>query len=217
MSLARVGIIGDVHGEDLRLENALRFLEAQTEELFCTGDVVDGAGDVNRCCALLQEHNVVTVRGNHDRWLLEGSMRDLNEATPVEELTGESLAFLQSLAGTHALDTVAGRALLCHGVGENDMQRLTPDDYGYALEVKYELHDLIRAGEFRFMIGGHTHRPMVRTFDRLTVINAGTLYRYHQPAALLVDFASGSAHFYSFDGDKINPDCRELKLLAKSL
>jgi hypothetical protein len=42
------------------------------------------------------------------------------------------------------------------------MQRLTPDDYGYALEVKYELHDLVRASEFRFMIGGHTPSPMVR-------------------------------------------------------
>jgi predicted phosphodiesterase len=91
MALALIGIIGDVHGEDVRLENALRFLEAQTENVFCTGDVVDGAGDVNRCCALLQEHGVVTVRGNHDRWLLEGSMRDLKEATPVQELTENRL------------------------------------------------------------------------------------------------------------------------------
>jgi hypothetical protein len=46
----------------------------------------------------------------------------------------------------------------------------------------------------------------------LTVINAGTLYRYPQPGALLVDFASGLAHFYSFDGCEINPGYREVKL-----
>jgi predicted phosphodiesterase len=171
---------------------------------------VDGAGDVNRCCALLQEHQIVTVRGNHDRWLLEDSMRDLPEATPLVELDEKSLAFLQLLPLTHAFDTVAGRVLLCHGMGENDMQRVTPDDYGYALEVKYELHDLIRAREFLFVIAGHTHRPMVRNFDGLTVINAGTLYRDHKPRVLLVDFACGEVHIYSFDGYELDPDCRKL-------
>jgi hypothetical protein len=34
MTLTRIGIIGDVHGEDVRLENALRFLEPQTEKSF---------------------------------------------------------------------------------------------------------------------------------------------------------------------------------------
>jgi putative phosphoesterase len=210
MTLTRTGIIGDVHGEDVRLENALRFMQERSEKVFCTGDVVDGAGDVNRCCALLQEHEVVTVRGNHDRWLLEDSMRDLTEATPLAELNQESLAFLQALPLTHAFDTVAGRVLLCHGMGENDMQRVTPDDYGYALEVKYELHDLINAREFRIVIAGHTHRPMVRDFGGLTVINAGTLYRNHKPRVLLVDFASGEVEVYSFDEYELNPDSRKL-------
>jgi predicted phosphodiesterase len=212
MTLTRIGIIGDVHGEDVRLENALRFLKPQTGKVFCTGDVVDGAGDVNRCCALLQEHAIVTVRGNHDRWLLEGTMRELPEATPVAELDEKSLAFLQLLPLTHAFDTVAGRVLLCHGMGENDMQRVTPDDYGYALEVKYELHDLINAGEFRFVIAGHTHRPMMRAFDGLTVINAGTLYRNHKPRVLLVDFACCEVDVYSFEEYEVDLDSRKLML-----
>jgi len=31
--------------------------------------------------------------------------------------------------------TSSGRLLLCHGLGENDMQRLTPDDYGLGYKL----------------------------------------------------------------------------------
>src|SRR5678810_334167 len=69
--LARAGLIGDVHAEDELLELALDYFEKQNvEHVLCTGDVADGAGSVVRCCTLLRQYSVQTVRGNHDRWLL---------------------------------------------------------------------------------------------------------------------------------------------------
>ena len=47
----RIGIIGDIHAEDTHLDLALAFLNEQAVDvIICTGDIVDGNGDVDRCC-----------------------------------------------------------------------------------------------------------------------------------------------------------------------
>ncbi len=212
--LRRIGAISDVHGEVRTLETVLEFLQAQSLDLIlCTGDVVDGPGEPSRCCELLRQNNVPTVAGNHDRWLLAGQARDLPEAHTLDDLDAEALAFLRSLPRTRAFETVAGRLLLCHGLGENDMARLLPDDSGYALQSNMALYALHR-GEFRFVLNGHTHRRMVRSFAResgenLTVINAGTLYHAHQPCFVVVDFEARSTQFFAISdaGDIISAAC----------
>jgi len=37
------------------------------ELIVATGDIADGVGSVDVCCALLEDRGVVTVRGNHVR------------------------------------------------------------------------------------------------------------------------------------------------------
>jgi len=206
MKLRRLGIIGDVHTEAAHLERALRFFKtAAVDQIICTGDITDGPGQADACCRLLQQHAVVTVRGNHDRWLFEGVMRDLPGATQIGELRDTSLSFLKSLPSTNPLDTVAGRLLLCHGMGANDMQGVTPDDDGYALQFKDELHSLVRGGEFHFVVAGHTHQRMVRRFEHLTVINAGTLNRPYDPCISIADFEAGHVEFHNFEGADLAP------------
>lgn len=210
--LRRIGAIGDVHGEARALEAVLEFLQAQSlDRIICTGDVVDGPGDPSRCCKLLRQNDVPTVAGNHDRWLLGDQARDLPEAHSLDDLDVEALAFLRSLPKTRAFETVAGRLLLCHGLGDNDMARLLPDDSGYALQSNMALYALHRGSEWRFVINGHTHRRTVRSFNRengenLTIINAGTLYRAHQPCFVVVDFEARHAQFFDVREDgKIAP------------
>jgi putative phosphoesterase len=204
MKLRRLGIIGDVHAEATHLEAALQFLQtSEVERIICTGDVVDGPDNADECCRLLETHQIITVRGNHDRWLLDGSMRDLPDATPITSMQESSLSFLKSLPVTAPIETVAGQLLLCHGMGENDMQGVTPDDDGYALQWKDELHNLIRAGKFHFVVAGHTHQRMVRRFEHLTVINAGTLYRTFVPCVSIVDFDSGCVEFHNIEGNTV--------------
>lgn len=194
--MRRLGLIGDVHGEDAALERALRLLtEAQVDRILCTGDVVDGRGDVNRCFRLLEAYGVLTVRGNHDRWLLEGYGRDLEEATHPSELTRASREFLAALPPTRSLQTPRGELLLCHGLGTNDMARLLPDDTGYAVQANAELQALIANGRYQLVVGGHTHWRMVRRFLGLTVINAGTLYRAHDPCCAVLELDSGQVRF----------------------
>jgi predicted phosphodiesterase len=86
---------------------------------------------------------------------------------------------------------------LCHGIGENDMAVVRPDDTGYALESNLELQALIKAKHYRFMLGGHSHSPMVRTIGGLTIINAGTLDRLSRQVCCILDFEAGKVEFFS--------------------
>lgn len=197
-SLSRIGLVGDVHAEDSALEAALSFLAGQgLDALLCVGDIVDGPGSVDRCCELLIAHGVTTVRGNRDRWFLAGQARHLRAATKTDGVTAGTLAFLKGLPVRCDFETPAGRLLLCHGLGDDDMARVTPDDYGYALEANLPLQALRQDGEYCFVANGHTHRRMIRRFDRLTLLNAGALTHDQAPCFATVDFEARRLNYYN--------------------
>ena len=102
---------------------------------------------------------------------------------------------------TVELQTVAGTALLCHGLGDDDMSGVRSYDHGYTLDNNAALQQLLRAGKYRYVINGHTHAPMVRRIGELTVINAGTLLSSQRPCFAVLDFAVRRAQFFSLSGD----------------
>jgi predicted phosphodiesterase len=212
----RLGLIGDVHAEDQKLRVVLDVLRAEAvDRTLCVGDLVDGPGDPNRAIALLGEAGVECVRGNHDRWLLEGSMRDLPDAHHARDLTPESIAALKALPLTRAYDAPVGKLVLCHGVGENDMQELKPDERGYGISSKKELLALLFDVNVAWMVGGHTHRSMVRPFPRggdkapLVVVNPGTLLTGHDPCFAVMDIARRRVDFYDISDDlRVTPGSR---------
>jgi predicted phosphodiesterase len=196
----RIGLIGDIHAEDERLAMALEMLVSRGVDLIvATGDIVDGMGSVDRCCRLLESHRALVVRGNHERWLLAGTARQLPDATPIDQVSRESLQMLAQLPEMVEFETVRGPALLCHGLGPNDMARVLPDDAGYALDSNDDLQNLLRTGAHRWILNGHSHRRLVRRFGARTLINAGTLKRQHDPCFLELDFATCSGRIFEFD------------------
>lgn len=200
--LRRVGVIGDVHARDAALEAALGFLRGlgDLNALLCTGDIVDGEGDADRCCALLREAGALTVRGNHDRWFLE-TVAHRTPGHPHYALSLSACAFLAALPPTRRFRTPRGALLLCHGLGADDMAGIYPDGSGVTPEANHRLHALVGAAEFRFVLCGHTHRPMIRVFEDLTLINAGTLQWGYERGFLVADFERGVAQFYALADD----------------
>ena len=203
--VARLGIIGDVHTERVRLDAVLRhFAKLPLDRIVCTGDVPDGPLDaraVDACCAALNASRVLMVAGNHDRWLQDGDMRELGGATDPHELSPESAAFLAEQPQLREFDTPAGRVLLCHGLGPHDMASVQPFDHGYALEANEPLQTLLSEARYRYVISGHTHRPMVRAIEGTTFINAGTLLRDHSPCCAVADFEAKRIHFFAVGED----------------
>lgn len=125
--LKSIGLIGDVHAEDARLQSALDFLASRPlDKVLCVGDIADGRGDLQRCVELLRAHKVLCVRGNHDDWFLNQQARDLPNAQLLEALDQSGRDWMRELPLTQEFETVSGRLLLCHGVGTNYMANLRP-------------------------------------------------------------------------------------------
>jgi len=203
--LRRIGVIGDIHCEHRRLEAALQFFQTeaagQLDMVCAVGDIVDGPGDPNRTVALLQQYRVVTVRGNHERWLMTNEMRGLPDAQTRFDFDALAWVYLNRLPFSLKFETVAGRMLLCHGLGEDDMGGVWPFDDLMTLHSNYPLWRLAATKEFAFVVNGHTHHRLVRSFGEMTIINAGTLYRKHNPCFCLADFENSTVQYFDVDGD----------------
>jgi len=193
----RLGLIGDVHAEDEALKIVLDdFGRRDVDAILCVGDIADGSGDVNRTCALLEEHRVLTVAGNHDRWLLSDEQRDCPGATPAKLLNARSRTFLDALPTTLRLATARGPLLLCHGIGDDDMAAVKPDHLRHDLERNEALKRLLAGPPYDLMVNGHTHRAMVRRVRHLTIVNAGTLHRNDERRASILDTRAETVTFF---------------------
>jgi predicted phosphodiesterase len=199
-------VIGDIHTEAEVLAWALRVLEQRgVERILATGDIADGpyhAEGVIKACKLLQAANVLTVQGNHDRWLLDNDRRDFPEATFLEELDAPTRAYLQGLPRSVEIATPLGMLLFGHGLGDDDMATFYPHDHGPALTSNAALQELLsRQHEYRFVLSGHTHRRMVRTLNGITFINAGAIKAAREPCCLVLDFVKRRASFIDYVED----------------
>ncbi len=191
-NVRRVGLIGDLHCEHEALAFVLDELgRLGADAVLQVGDIADGPGDLNATIALLVEHQVLAVRGNHDRWLLAEQMRQLPHATPLASVLPAGRDFLSRLPATRELRSPRGQVLLCHGLGENDMAGVKPDHEGYDIDFNTDLQSLIAQRRYRFVLNGHTHRAMLRSFGALSIINAGTLLRETERCFTLLDFDQG--------------------------
>lgn len=203
IAATRIGLIGDVHTEADLLDRALHlFAELRADVVLCVGDLATGPGDLERCCSLLQQHRVPTVRGNHDRWLLADLAQDpddpeVRRRVPSAVLTHLSalrrrtspavVKFLRELPPVRWFRTSRGLMLLCHGVGSNDLAGITPEHTAEELAADPDVRGLLAYPDLRLVLNGHTHRRMVRRVGDLTVINAGTLEENQQPGVVLLD------------------------------
>ena len=192
--IERIGVFGDIHGEHITLERGIEFFAAEGIETLCAvGDIVDGHGDVEACCQLLQEAGVIAVRGNHERWHLAGEMNHLPLKTG--RLSDGAESFLASLPSTFRFRSPHGDLLLGHGVGADDLAMLRPDTETYALQQILTLRDACLDPDLSFILGGHTHDRMVRALVGITAINAGTLMRGDDPCLLCLDLKNLRAEF----------------------
>jgi len=186
-NVVRIGVVGDVHVEDERLERGLSVLKKLgVDAILCVGDVVDGPGDLERCVAALEAETAYVIKGNHERWLLAGEMRSLPHATP--SVSGPLRATISAWPTTLDFATPLGNLRLAHGVDDDDMAELRTDTRGYALQAIPRLRELMLDPEVTFHLGGHTHERMARAFPGLVTLNAGTLSG-DDPTVMHIDFA----------------------------
>ena len=200
MSIQRIGIIGDVHSEHTLLAAALEHLQQENvDAILCTGDLTDGSGDLNACIKLLSHHNVLTVRGNHDRWVLENKARHIENAHHLKDLNDTTRTYLHNLPPYIEVETSYGCLLLCHGVLDQDLQKIWPGTERMPAERSPQLDRLIDQQKYSIMINGHVHYRTIIHFQSLLLINAGTLMRRHHPGFSMLDLYNQQIIGYEFE------------------
>lgn len=184
-----IGVIGDIHGQSNLLQKSINFLQSKNLEIYCTGDIPGKGPEIDECVNILMNNNIPTIKGNHDDWLQKGQCSD------------SSFEYIKNLPYTMTKKTERGNILFCHGIGENYMKKINPDDYGYAIESNYELHTVIDSKKYYLMINGHSHKKMARTINGFHIINAGALV--HNPGFIIVDPIHLHIEFYVFNNFEI--------------
>jgi predicted phosphodiesterase len=169
----RVAVLSDVHGNLPALDAVLGELAAEdVDAIVCGGDLVGGPFSVEVLDRFLALPDVVFVRGNGDRTMLEGTDEfGVDWEAERQRLGEERLTAIASWPLTAELDFGGlGRALFCHAVPNADepiFTRITPDEDVVRLlgEVSADL-----------VVCGHTHVQFDRLLPSgLRVVNAGSV------------------------------------------
>lgn len=178
---SRIGLIGDVHGEPERLAAAIATFDAGgVDRIICTGDIVDGRGSSDACVTILRGRAIATVRGNHERWLLEG------QSFSKEVVSAETRSWLASLPRLVRVDTTLGTLVLCHGVGLEDMAFFPANSIDISKHTAAAM--TLVSQHARIVVAGHTHMRDVRAVS----VSKATFW-WINPGSLADDRGAGFA------------------------
>lgn len=166
----KLGLISDVHGDPLALELAWAHLRVMgAERIVCAGDVVGYGPKPAKVVKFMDEHKIVSVRGNHDRWALERGLGGVDEhgGGAVDAATLRSLADLPT-----SLHLRAGAidVMIAHGAPGDDLCYITPQTY-----PPEALRGLLETHGVGLLVVGHTHKPLLFRCDLGMVVNPGSV------------------------------------------
>ena len=174
----RLAIISDIHGNLVALETVLADIKARgADTIVNLGDLVTSPLWPRETCELLDTLRLPTVRGNHDRWIVDAPPDKLS---PSVLFARESLSEPQrtALGALPATLEVAPGILAVHGTPARD----TEDPLEEAVEGRLELVtpavlELRLLGvTAKLILCGHSHHQHVAQAhgDRL-IVNPGSV------------------------------------------
>lgn len=175
----RFAVIADIHGNHLALEVVLADIRAQgIEDIINLGDCFSGPLTAGKTADILLALDAVTVRGNHDRYLIEQAPETMHDSDRVayKDLSPHHLDWLRSLPFS---TTYKGEAYLCHATPANDniywLETVSPDGYIH-LKPLEEIETFAVGVDFPLILCGHSHIPRaVRLSDGRLIVNPGSV------------------------------------------
>ncbi|MFC6731230.1 MULTISPECIES: metallophosphoesterase [unclassified Haladaptatus] len=206
----QLGVISDVHGNLPALEAVFDAMSS-VDALVCAGDVVGYNPWPGECVDLLREHDVLTIRGNHDRAVVTGTADHFNGMAQAGVRYAERVLTEAQHEWLAALPVERtefdGRVKLVHGHPDD------PDRYTYP--------DVFSPSMLRgenLLVTGHTHVQGHRTFEEGVVLNPGSVGQPRdgdpRAAYAVVDLDSMAVteRRVSYDIDAVEKKVREVGL-----
>lgn len=175
----RIAVISDVHGNRLALEAVLEDIARQSvDSTLNLGDLVSGPIEPNWTADILMELDIPTVRGNHERALIDRPPEKLGkvDAFAQHQMEERHRIWINQLPATLSmLDDI----FLCHGTPSSDEEPWLDNFWeGRRVVVPDEQTVTARAEGFDFpvLLCGHTHIPRaVRLRDGRLIVNPGAV------------------------------------------
>ena len=176
----RLAVISDIHGNLLALEAVLADIaERGVDAVVNLGDCVTSPLWPRETFERLAELDLPTVRGNHDRWIVEKSDAELSPAGRFarDALTGAQRAALHALPPTLE---VAPDILAVHGTPTDDSTYLLEEAADGRLAPAPRATVAARLGAAVLPGGvvlcGHSHRQaLVQGPQGCTILNPGSV------------------------------------------
>ncbi|WP_284776067.1 metallophosphoesterase family protein [Agrobacterium sp. lyk4-40-TYG-31] len=195
--------IADVHGNYAALEAVLADIrKLGIEDIFNLGDCFSGPLDAGPTARLLIDGGIPSVRGNHDRALIEQPFDDMGpwEKTVYPQLSPSDLDWLKALPFEMVFKDVA---YCCHGSPKGDLdywlEQLLPQGVLH-LRARAEIEALAAGIEQPLMLCGHTHiARTVQLSDGRLIVNPGSVgcpgWKDDEPFHHQVDAGHGLAAY----------------------
>lgn len=193
--------IADVHSNYLALEAVLGDIRAQgITDIVNLGDAASGPLDAARTIDLLIDCGAVSIRGNHDRYLVERAPEKMGswDRPAFEQLKDRHFAWLRALPPSRLYrDSV----FLCHGTPASDetywLEAVRPDGQVRLATLEAIAAAAAGVGE-RLLLCGHTHLARaVRLDDGRLIVNPGSVgspaYRDGHPYPHVVESGTVAA------------------------
>lgn len=175
----KIAVISDIHSNRLALEAVLDdIVRHGVDGTFNLGDLVSGPMEPNWVADILIDLDVPTVRGNHDRVLIDNPPEQLGPIDRFAQLQMESRhrAWMNALPETLA---ILDDMFLCHGTPTSDEERWLDGEWnGRSSTSPDEASVAAKAEGFDYpvLLCGHTHIPRaVRLRDGRLIVNPGSV------------------------------------------
>ena len=175
----KVAVISDVHGNRLALEAVLDDIARESVDgTLCLGDLVSGPLEPNWTADILLDLDLPTVRGNHERLLIDNPPDKLG---PIDRFAQEQMErrhriWINDMPPTMSLlDDV----FLCHGTPTSDEDTWLDNFWDGRTSVSPDEMTVAAKAEgfdYPVLLCGHTHVPRaVRLRDGRLIVNPGSV------------------------------------------
>ncbi len=173
----RLAVISDIHGNLHALEAVLADIAAQgVDATLSLGDFLSGPGDPAGVADRLMALDLPSVRGNHDRYIVDGREQDWHIDVMVRDtLNAAQMAWLAAVPATQVFED---EVLLCHGTPRDDNASFLDGHVDGISQLLSREHIEREAEGFdqAVIVCGHTHVPRtVRLGDGRLVVNPGAV------------------------------------------
>lgn len=174
----KIGIITDIHNNLIALESVLNEIENSCDYIICCGDIIGIGPYPNETVQrMIKIKNLIAVKGNHERYLLEGMPNEVpnEEHMDFEEmkhhkwehkqLSNSSVEFLKNLPYSRKLKICDKTIVVMHYATNNDNKYI---------QSRKNIENLFSSVDADIIIYGHEHNKNICNTDKL-YINVGSL------------------------------------------